>query len=111
MNQCFLDLEQSGPVHRLTEEQKITKSESGLVEDKAISYSIQAKAQWNALPLPQRNFDAYFNIFSASMSKHNLFVHDNPQRRSRISQVGTSRGRGRSYSRGSGRGHGRGRGR
>ena len=101
MSQCFLDLEQSGPVHRLTKEQKITKSESGLVEDKANSYSIQAKAQWNALPLPQRNFDAYFNIF----------VHDNPQRRSRISQVGTSRGRGRSYGRGSGRGRGRGRGR
>ena len=104
-------MEQSGPVHCLTEEQKITKFESGLVEDKAISYSIQSKVQWNMLPAQQRNFDAYFNIFSASMNKHNLLTNANSQRRSRISQVtsGTGRGRGRGYGRGSGRGRGRGR--
>lgn len=115
MSQCFLDLEQSDPVHHLTEEQKITKFESGLVEEKAISYSIQAKVQWNTTPIALRNFDAYYNIFSASMNKHNLLINTNSQRRSRISQVGTGsspnagQGRGRGYGRDRGRGRGRGR--
>ena len=111
MSQSFLELDSAGIVHTLSEEQKITKFESGLVEDKAITYSIQAKVQWNALPLRDRNFDTYFNIFSASMNKHNLLTSSHTNRRSRISQVGSQSGRGRGRGRGSGRNPGRGRGR
>ena len=99
------------PVYALTEEQKITKFEAGLAEDKAISYSIQAKTQWNGLPPNQQNFDSYYNFFSAYMNKHNSLSASN-NRRSRISQVSGrgGRGRGRPSTRGGGGRGGRGRG-
>ena len=109
MSQNFLALDEAGPVHRLTEEQKITKFEGGLVEDKAISYSIQAKTQWNMMAPANKTFDSYYNLFSSFMNKHNTMSSTNSNRRARITQVGSGRGRGRG--RGSGRGRGRGRGR
>ena len=105
MSQAFLKLDYAVIVHNLSKEQKITKFVSGLVEDKVICYSIQAKVQYNVLPLRDRTFGNYFNIFSASMSKHNLLTSSHSNRCSRISSVGSQRGRGR----GRGRGHGRGR--
>ena len=102
MSQAFLELDQAGIVHNLTEEQKITKFESGLVEDKAITYSIQAKVQWNGFPLRDRTFDTYYNIFSASMNKHNLLTSSHTNRRSRISSVGSQGGRGHGRDRGRG---------
>ena len=107
MSQAFLELDSAGVVHTLSEEQKITKFESGLVEDKAISYRIQAKVQWNTFPLRDRTFDNYFNIFSASMNKHNLLTSSHSTRGSRISQVGSNGGRDRGRDRGRGRGRGR----
>ena len=93
MSQAFLELEQSGPVYALSEEQKITRFEGGLAEDKAISYSILAKTQWNGLQPNQKNFDSYYNFFSAYMNKHNSLSASN-NHRSRIFQVSGRRGRG-----------------
>ena len=79
-------LELVGIAHLLAEEQKIVKFESGLKEDKAISYSITSKSIWDALPKNQRNFDLYYNIFSSIMNKHNTLVQSNP-RKVQISQI------------------------
>ena len=118
MTSAFNDLALSGTAHALTEEQKITKFESGLVEEKAIDYSIQAKEKWDLKPAAEQTFDAYYNDFSASMAKrNNLSDRSNNQgkTRVRISQVGSGRnyggysGRGRGGRNQNARGHGRGR--
>ena len=119
MTGAFNDLELAGTAHALTEEQKITKFESGLVDDKAIDYSIQAKEKWDLKPLIDQTFDAYYNDFSAAMAKrNNLSNRSNNQGRTRvrIAQIGSNRNNDRSGGRGRGgrnynsRGRGRGRG-
>lgn len=118
MTGSFNDLELAGTAHALTEEQKITKFESGLADDKAIDYSIQAKAKWDSKPAIEQTFDAYYNDFSASMAKrNNLSNRSNNEGRTRvrIAQVGSGRNQGRHGGRGRGgrnnnfRGRGRGR--
>ena len=119
MSKNFNLLEQAQVAHTLTEEQKVIKFEAGLQEEKAISYSINAKSRWDRLSILDKTFDAYYNAFSSSMNKHNNLASSSSNQRSQISQVDT-RGRGRSRrgiigcgrgrsSRGGKSGHGRGR--
>lgn len=119
MTGAFNDLQLAGTAHALTEEQKITKFESGLVDDKAIDYSIQAKGKWDLKPVAEQTFDTYYNDFAASMAKrNNLSNRTNNQGRTRIriAQVGSNRNHDKSGGRGRGgrsynsRGRGRGRG-
>ena len=118
MTNCFNNLELAGPAHALSEEQKVTKFESGLVEEKSIDYSIQCKTIWDLKPMQDKTFDIYFNDLSALMSRrNNLTNRNNGGRRVRISQINTTgRGRGGRGGRGNGRGgrqnsrNGRGRG-
>ena len=90
MSKNFNLLELAGTAHLLTEEQKIIKFESGLKEDKAISYSITSKSNWDSLPENQRTFDSYYNTFSSFMNKHNTLVQNNP-RKIQISQMNMHR--------------------
>ena len=60
MPKIFNLLEQAGVAHTLTEEQKVVKFEAGLQEEKAISYSINAKSGWDHLPVLDKTFDAYY---------------------------------------------------
>ena len=113
MAKAFNDLSQAGPAHSLSEQQKITKFEGGLRDEKAISWAITAKIQWNQLPPAEQTFDSFFNEFSKYMSKMKTLT-GSTSRTSRISAFGTGRGRGGRGrgSRGGGRGRrGRGRGR
>ena len=80
MLKSFNILELAGIAHLLTEEQKIIKFESGLKEDKAISYSITSKSILDALPVNQRFFDSYNNTFSSFMNKHNILVQNYPRK-------------------------------
>ena len=80
MLKSFNILELAGIAHLLTEEQKIIKFESGLKEDKAISYSITSKSILDALPMNQRFFDSYNNTFSSFMNKHNILVQNYPRK-------------------------------
>ena len=90
MSKNFNLLELAGIAHLLTEEQKIIQFESGLKEDKAISYSITSKSIWVALPKNQRTFDSYYYTFSSFMNKHNTLVQNNP-RKIQISQMNMHR--------------------
>ena len=113
MAKAFNDLNQAGPAHALTEQQKITKFEGGLRDDKAISWSITAKIQWNQLPSAEQTFHSFCNEFSKYMSKMKT-LSGTGSRTFRISAIGTGRGRGGRgrFGRGRGRGRrGRGRGR
>ena len=92
MSQNFLALDEAGPVHKLTEEQKITKFEGGLVEERAISYSIHAKSLWNPMAPAMKTFDTYYNLFSSYVNKHNTMSSTNPNRRARIFHMGSGRG-------------------
>ena len=49
MTRAFNDLQNVGPAHVLNEDQKISKSETGLKEANAIKYHIEAKIEWDAL--------------------------------------------------------------
>ena len=120
MTKSFNTLEDSGAVYALTEEQKINHFESGIKEAVAVSYSIQARKDWDALPLAEQSFERYYTIFSASYSRHNSLTRSQQQSRnsqfSRIAEVNTGRGgrntqgRGRgARGRGGRRGRGRGR--
>ena len=80
MSKNFNLLELAGIAHLLTEEQKIIQFESGLKEDKAISYSITSKSILDALPVNQRFFDSYNNTFSSFMNKHNILVQNYPRK-------------------------------
>ena len=82
MSKNFNLLEQAGPAHTLTEEQKVIKFEAGLQEEKAISYSINAKSEWDRLPVVDKTFDTYYNTFSSSMNKHNTLASSTTNRRS-----------------------------
>ena len=93
MAKAFNDLAQSGPAHSLTEPQKITKFESGLCDDKAITWSITAKNQWNQLPPAEQTFDSFYNEFSKYMSKMKTLLGTSSQT-SQISNCNTNRGRG-----------------
>ena len=114
MASAFNDLAQSGPAHRLNEQQKITKFENGLKETNAISWAITAKNHWNSLPVASQTFDTFYNEFSKYMNKFKTMSTPDI-RSSRIAQLesggGRGRGRGRGNYRGGGRGRGRGRGR
>ena len=114
---AFNDLDDAGGVYKLSEEQKINKFESGLREEKAINYSITARNEWKSLAHPNKSFEDYYTIFSASLTKHNaLSNQNNGKNRSfaRISEMSSRGGRGgRGRFRGgqNNRGRGRGRGR
>ena len=118
---AFNDLDDAGGVYKLSEEQKISKFENGLREEKAISYSITARNEWKNLARHTKTFEDYFTIFSASLTKHNALSNQNNGRNrsfSRISEMssrggrgGRGRFRGGNNSRSRGRGRGRGRGR
>ena len=119
MTKSFNTLDDAGAVYSLTEEQKINHFEAGIKESVAVSYSIQARKEWDALPAPEQRFEKYYTIFSASYTRHNSLTRTQQARSgqfSRIAEVNTGRGgrmgsgRGRS-NRGRGRrGRGRGRG-
>ncbi len=70
MTNAFNDLAQADAAYVLNDEQKITKFENGLKEDKAIQFSINTKSEWNLLPAHERTFDRFYNLFSAKMSKY-----------------------------------------
>ena len=111
---AFNDLDDAGGVYELSEEQKINKFESGLREEKAISYSITARNEWKNLPQLNKSFEDYYTIFSAALTKHNaLSNQNNGKNRSfaRISEVSSRGGRGRSRGGQNNRGRGRSRGR
>ena len=75
MTKAFNDLATAGPSHQLNEEQKITKFESGIKEEKAIGFAITAKSQWDALPRAERTFDKYYNLFSSKLNKQLTMSH------------------------------------
>ena len=54
----------------LNHDQKIAKFEAGLKESNAINFAIQAKSTYDALPATDKTFDAYYNEFSALMTKY-----------------------------------------
>ena len=114
MAKAFNTLEDAGAVYALTEPQKVNSFESGLKENIAVSYSIQARREWENLPVPDQTFETYYTSFSALYTRHNSLTRTYNNRNSnyRISEVNT-RGRGRGRGRGNraGRGKGRGRGR
>ena len=118
MTNAFNDLEKAGNAHFLRDDQKVTKFENGLIDSKSVEFSIIAKEKWNQLPVAQRTFDLYYNIFSAYMNRLKTMSNRNHNQSQRINNVssdqsatgrGGGRGRGRGRGRG-GRGRGRGRG-
>ena len=54
MTKAFNNLQNAGPAHALNEDQKISKFEIGLKEPNAIKYHIEAKIEWDTLPLPKK---------------------------------------------------------
>ena len=130
MTNAFNDLNNAGPAYHLTEAQKIVRFETGLAEDKALQFTIQARATFDMLPQPDQTFDRYYNIFSALLNKYhtlaaksgnnNATSRRNPSNfignvnTGNTSQQGRHGNRGRGSRRGGGRGTtrgGRGRGR
>ena len=93
MASAFNDLAQSGPAHRLNEQQKITKFENGLKETNAISWAITAKNHWNSIPVESQTFDSFYNEFSKYMNKFKTMSTPDT-RTSRIAQLESDKGRG-----------------
>ena len=74
MTNAFNDLNNAGPAYHLTEAQKIVRFETGLAEDKALQFTIQARATFDMLPQPDQTFDRYYNIFSALLNKYHTLA-------------------------------------
>ena len=117
LTEAFSDLEHAGASHELNEHQKVSKFENGLQNAAAIRYHIEAKNEWERLPLMDQTFDTFYNLFSANFTKYKSLTNgtaDDYTRSRRINAINTSnpgRGRGRGgRGRGRGKGHGRGRG-
>lgn len=110
MTTAFNDLDTSGPAHVLNNEQKIAKFEAGLKEANAINFAIQAKSKYDSLPAHEQSFDAYYNEFSALMTKYATLSQAAPAystRNARINATSTNPSNPRSSGRGRGRGRGR----
>ena len=73
----FNDLDDAGGVYELSEEQKINEFKNGLRKEKAISYSITARNEWETLVQPTKIFEDYFAICSASLTKHKSLSNQN----------------------------------
>ena len=69
MTKAFNNLQNAGPAHALNEDQKISKFEIGLKEPNAIKYHIEAKIEWDTLPLP-KTFDDFYHLFSCCISQY-----------------------------------------
>ena len=115
MTKSFKSLEDAGAVYRMTEAQKVNSFESGLKESIAVTYSIQARREWDRLPPVNQTFESFYTSFSALYTRHNSLTRPQmniPTSQYRISEMSSGRGRGRGRGfRGGRRGRGRGRGR
>ena len=110
MTTAFNDLATAGTAHALNEEQKISKFEGGIKEEKAISFIIQAKREWNVLAANLKTFDRFYNLFSAKLSKQLTMSQAHPYNTRSRTTIHAIESNSNQFSRSTGRG-GRGRGR
>ena len=69
LRDAFTYLSHDGPSHKLNEHQKVLKSDNGLQNSSAIRYHIDAKNEWNDLPVTEQTFDKWYNLLSAKFIK------------------------------------------
>ena len=113
LNGIFNDLDHAGPQYSLNDEQKVKKFEGGLQNKDALNYYILSQAEWRGLPIIERTFDRFYNIFIAKYSKYKSLsgtIGGTSNPTSRIGAVTGQGGGGRIAGHGCGRGRGRGRG-
>jgi hypothetical protein len=123
MATAFNRLHEAGAAHVLNDEQKVNHFEQGLREPASIDYAVNAKREWNRLPVESKTFEEFYNIFAASYNKRAQLHAPSRNQSHRIAAFAigqggpvdgrggrSGRGRGRGSRGGRGRGSGRGRG-